>query len=117
MHVILLILYGQDDHFCHHYLALLSGHSGRHLQPRRSGGPWDSPKPETLIDFMVRASSGSEMPTKESTYTRDDARTWLSAVMTNHRMCTDELKEKEYDDVGRNLTTLLAMVIALNDSS
>ncbi|KAI4356761.1 hypothetical protein L6164_000755 [Bauhinia variegata] len=54
----------------------------------------------------------SEMLAKESTYTRDDARTWLSAVMTNHRMCKDEMKEKEYDDVGRNLTTLLAMVIA-----
>ncbi|KAI4356763.1 hypothetical protein L6164_000757 [Bauhinia variegata] len=47
-----------------------------------------------------------QMLTKESTCTRDDARNWLSAVMTNHITCMDELKEKEYDqDVGRNLTT------------
>lgn len=57
-------------------------------------------------------------------YTQDDARTWLSGVLANHRSCLDGLKghdlEKGFVDeadhhdhlVEENLTTLLSEALA-----
>ena len=52
----------------------------------------------------------SHMMSQESYYAKEDALTWMSAVMTNHRTCLDGLKEKGYIEaqvLDRNLTMLL----------
>jgi pectinesterase len=44
-------------------------------------------------------------------YTHDDAHTWLSGVLANHRSCVNGLGEKgfvEAHEVGKNLTSLLS---------
>ncbi|XP_015869594.4 probable pectinesterase/pectinesterase inhibitor 36 [Ziziphus jujuba] len=51
-------------------------------------------------------------------YTGDDARTWLSGVLANHRSCLDGLAEKGFGEAhlhfaARNLTTLLGQALAL----
>lgn len=51
----------------------------------------------------------------ERNYTDDDARTWLSGVLENHRTCFDGLSEKGLDgdhEVARNLTVLLGKSLA-----
>lgn len=49
-------------------------------------------------------------------YTSDDARTWLSGVLANHRNCLDGLSEKGFVEphlASNNLTTLLGQALAL----
>ncbi|XP_004506985.1 probable pectinesterase/pectinesterase inhibitor 36 isoform X2 [Cicer arietinum] len=60
----------------------------------------------------------SHMVSKNSSYTNDDALTWVSAVMTNHRTCLDGLKEKGYFQghqffLGRNMSRLLGQALVL----
>lgn len=52
----------------------------------------------------------------DENYTRDDARTWLSGVLANHRTCLDGLGEKGFAKphvASTNLTTLLGQALAL----
>ena len=58
----------------------------------------------------------SHMTSKTSSYTKEDALTWVSAVMTNHKTCLDGLQEKGYvggEVLGRNLTMLLGQALGL----
>jgi len=58
----------------------------------------------------------SHMMSQNSTYTREDALTWISAVMTNHRTCLDGLQEKGYVEaqiLERNLTMSLKQALML----
>lgn len=53
-----------------------------------------------------------------SSYTKEDALIWVSAIMTNHKTCLDGLLEKGYVEVhkilGRkNLTELLGQALVL----
>lgn len=53
-------------------------------------------------------------------YTSDDARTWLSGVLANHRTCLDGLGEKGFLEpylAATNLTSLLGQVLALYGNS
>ncbi|RDX68757.1 putative pectinesterase/pectinesterase inhibitor 36, partial [Mucuna pruriens] len=57
----------------------------------------------------------SHMMSQES-YTKEDALTWVSALMTNHRTCLDGLQEKGYvkaQVLDRNLTMLLKQALVL----
>lgn len=54
----------------------------------------------------------------KSSYTKEDALTWVSAVMTNHRTCLDGLQEKGHVEAHqllsrKNLTTLLGQALIL----
>ncbi|XP_038708600.1 probable pectinesterase/pectinesterase inhibitor 36 [Tripterygium wilfordii] len=52
-------------------------------------------------------------------YTSDDARTWLSGVLTNHRTCLDGLDDRGFDqrfEGAKNLTVLLGEALALSDA-
>ena len=56
----------------------------------------------------------------DESYTHDDARTWLSGVLANHRSCLDGLGEKgfaEAHEVVKNLTMLLRETLALHGKS
>ena len=56
----------------------------------------------------------------DDNYTHDDAHTWLSGVLANHRSCVDGLGEKgfvEAHEVGKNLTSLLSEALALYGKS
>uniref|UniRef100_A0A2N9IJ67 Pectinesterase n=1 Tax=Fagus sylvatica TaxID=28930 RepID=A0A2N9IJ67_FAGSY len=56
----------------------------------------------------------------DENYTHDDAHTWLSGVLANHRSCVDGLGEKgfvEAHEVGKNLTSLLSEALALYGKS
>lgn len=58
----------------------------------------------------------SHMMSQESYYAKEDALTWMSAVMTNHRTCLDGLKEKGYIEaqvLDRNLTMLLKQALVV----
>ncbi|XP_047179527.1 probable pectinesterase/pectinesterase inhibitor 36 [Vigna umbellata] len=58
----------------------------------------------------------SHMMSQNNTYTREDALTWISAVMTNHRTCLDGLQEKGYLEaqiLDRNLTMSLKQALIL----
>ncbi|KAL2337533.1 hypothetical protein Fmac_011979 [Flemingia macrophylla] len=58
----------------------------------------------------------SYMISEENSYTKEDALTWVSAVMTNHRTCLDGLQEKGYVEaqvLDRNLTMLLKQALVL----
>ncbi|XP_061363157.1 probable pectinesterase/pectinesterase inhibitor 36 [Gastrolobium bilobum] len=58
----------------------------------------------------------AHMMSNKSTYTKEDALTWVSAVMTNHKTCLDGLQEKGYVEshvLGRNLTMLLGKALVL----
>jgi len=58
----------------------------------------------------------SHMMSQNSTYTKEDALTWISAVMTNHRTCLDGLQEKGYVEaqvLDRNLTMSLKQALVL----
>lgn len=50
-------------------------------------------------------------------YTVDDARTWLSGVLANHRSCSEGLGQKGFGiqehGQGRNLTSLVSEALAL----
>ncbi|XP_027335390.1 probable pectinesterase/pectinesterase inhibitor 36 [Abrus precatorius] len=63
----------------------------------------------------------SHMMSEESSYTKEDALTWVSAVMTNHRACLDGLQEKGYVEadhvLDRNLTMLLGEALVLYSKS
>lgn len=59
------------------------------------------------------------MVMNKSNYNKEDAMTWVSAVMTNHRTCLDGLEQKGYvveeahEDFGKNLTFLLKEALQL----
>ncbi|KAK7390147.1 hypothetical protein VNO78_25446 [Psophocarpus tetragonolobus] len=58
----------------------------------------------------------SHMMSEESIYSKEDALTWISAVMTNHRTCLDGLKQEGYakDQIfDRNLTMVLKQALVL----
>lgn len=58
----------------------------------------------------------SHMMSDKDAYTKEDAITWLSAVMTNHRTCLDGLEEKGYVEAqgfGKNLSMLLGEALVL----
>ncbi|TKY63696.1 pectinesterase/pectinesterase inhibitor 36 [Spatholobus suberectus] len=58
----------------------------------------------------------SHMMSQESSYTKEDALTWVSAVMTNHRTCLDGLQEKGYAEaqvLDRNTTMSLKQALVL----
>lgn len=60
----------------------------------------------------------SHMMNGNSSYTKEDALIWVSAIMTNHKTCLDGLLEKGYVEVhkilGRkNLTELLGQGLVL----
>lgn len=60
----------------------------------------------------------SHMVYGKSSYTKEDALSWVSAVMTNHRTCLDGLNEKGHVQAHhilgtRNLTMLLGQALAL----
>ncbi|CAJ1949758.1 unnamed protein product [Sphenostylis stenocarpa] len=58
----------------------------------------------------------SHMMSQNSRYTKEDALTWISAVMTNHRTCLDGLQEKGYVQaqvLDRNLTMSLKQALVL----
>lgn len=58
----------------------------------------------------------SHMMSDKSSYTKEDALTWISAVMTNHRTCLDGLQEKGYVEakvLDKNLTMLLGQALDL----
>lgn len=61
----------------------------------------------------------------EGNYTGDDARTWLSGVLANHRSCWEGLEEKSfvtssthhYVAAAQNLTLMLGEALALYEKS
>lgn len=60
----------------------------------------------------------SHMMSKNTSYTKEDALTWVSSIMTNHKTCLDGLKEKGYVEIHKilgtkNLTQLLGQALVL----
>ncbi|CAL0324595.1 unnamed protein product [Lupinus luteus] len=56
----------------------------------------------------------SYMISDENSYTKEDALTWISSVMTNHRTCLDGLHEKGYAEtqiLDKNLTMFLGKAL------
>ncbi|XP_061999263.1 probable pectinesterase/pectinesterase inhibitor 36 [Rosa rugosa] len=80
---------------------------------------------ERLYDESVPRLT--ELISGEGNYTREDARTWLSGVLANHRSCWDGLEEKgflkntsgahHYRAVTQNLTMVLDEALALYGKS
>ena len=76
---------------------------------------------ERLYDESVPRLT--ELISGEGNYTGEDARTWLSGVLANHRSCWDSLEEKgvvkntsgaqQYRAVAQNLTVVLGEALAL----
>lgn len=63
-------------------------------------------------EFML-----NNMMVEKSSYTKEDALIWVSAMMTNHKTCLDGLEEKGYVQANqvldRNLTSLLGQTLVL----
>ncbi|XP_004308461.1 PREDICTED: probable pectinesterase/pectinesterase inhibitor 36-like [Fragaria vesca subsp. vesca] len=69
----------------------------------------------------------TELISGEGNYTGEDARTWLSGVLANHRSCWDSLEENGvvkntsgaqlYSAVAQNLTVVLGEALALYGKS
>ncbi|KEH29120.1 putative pectinesterase [Medicago truncatula] len=63
-------------------------------------------------EFML-----NNMMVEKSSYTKEDAIIWVSAMMTNHKTCLDGLEEKGYVQANqvldRNLTSLLGQTLVL----
>ncbi|KAL9303784.1 hypothetical protein ACSQ67_021047 [Phaseolus vulgaris] len=58
----------------------------------------------------------SHMMSQNNSYTKEDALTWISALMTNHRTCLDGLQEKGYVQaqiLDTNLTMSLKQALIL----
>ncbi|KAK7256578.1 hypothetical protein RIF29_30032 [Crotalaria pallida] len=58
----------------------------------------------------------SHMMRDKNTYAKEDALTWVSAVMTNHRTCLDGLEDNGYVEAqvfGKNLSMLLGEALVL----
>jgi len=63
-------------------------------------------------EFML-----NNMMVEKSSYTKEDALIWVSAMMTNHKTCLNGLEEKGYVQthqvLDRNLTRLLGQTLVL----
>ncbi|KAL0007849.1 hypothetical protein SO802_009351 [Lithocarpus litseifolius] len=85
---------------------------------------WNNHVGTSLSDcakFYDESESRLSRLLSDESYTHDDARTWLSGVMANHRSCLDGLGDQkgfaEAHEVVKNLTMILSEALGLYGKS